>query len=297
MWMRALAVALSLALGLAPPAHAHAVQAIPVADGVTLRVVTEGARTAKPTLVLVPGWSFTADIWRDQMRAFATDRQVVSFDPRSQGASTKTAVGDTPEQRAADLEALLTRLDLKSIVLVGWSQGGQDVAAYVNRYGTARLKGAVIVDTAISPGAPAMAKAPEATAAAFGRYAIYAQAPHDFIEGMIGAIITRPLPAAERAKIIAASEQTPPAIGLAMLVADMFGTDRTAAIAKFTCPTLVIASATSPELAGQKAMAARMPNARFVAIPDAAHTVFVDQPDRFEMALRGFLAEVDRRAG
>lgn len=262
---------------------------IDVGGGVQLRVVSAGAPTAKPALVLVPGWGATADIWNDQIEAFATDRLVVSLDPRSQGASTKTPQGDTPEQRARDLQAVITRLDLKDVVLVGWSQGAQDVAAYVGFAGTARLKGIVLVDTAISGGSADIARQPEAAAQQFRYLAVYAAHQHEYLEGMFGAIISRPLPPADLQKIIAAAEMTPPAIGVAQLVADMFGVDRTPTLAKFDRPTLVIASPTSSELQAQKDMAAKLPKGRFVAIDGAQHAVFIDQPKAFETLVRTFM--------
>ena len=75
-------------------------------------------------------------IWRDQIRLFASDGRVLAIDPRSQGDSTKTDEGDTPEQRARDYRALLSSVHAGPMVLVGWSQGVQDVAAYVDQFGT-----------------------------------------------------------------------------------------------------------------------------------------------------------------
>ena len=295
---------LALGLILALTSWASTVQAavppgdrsIDVGGGVQIHVVVAGAPSARAPMVLIPGWTMTTDIWREQIAAFSGDRQVIALDPRSQGASTKTAVGDTPEQRAADLEAVLTRLDVHGLVLVGWSQGGQDVAAYVGKVGTARLKGIVIVDTAVSAGAAAIGAAPVGAAETFGRLAIYAEQPRAYLAGMMGFIISRPLPPAEMDRIVTASTQTPPAIGTAMLVADEFGVDRTPTLARFDRPTLVIAAATSGELDAQKAMAARMPQGRIEVVANAAHAVFIDQPERFDALLRGFLAEVDKSA-
>ncbi len=281
---------------LASGARAAAVdRTVEVGGGVQIHVVVAGAPSSRAPLVLIPGWTMTTEIWREQIAAFSVDRQVIALDPRSQGASTKTAVGDTPEQRAADLEAVLAKLDLHDLVLVGWSQGGQDVAAYVGRFGTARLKGIVIVDTAVSTGAAAIAKAPDAAAGTFGRMAIYAEQPRAYLAGMMRFIISRPLPAAEMDRIVAASTATPPAIGTAMLVADEFGVDRTPTLAKFDRPTLVIAAATSDELDAQKAMAARIPQGRIEVVAGAAHAVFIDQPERFDALLRGFLAQVETK--
>jgi microsomal epoxide hydrolase len=291
MTLRSCIPALALALGLAAAAHAAPLaRRVDVGGGVQLSVLSEGMASAKPALVLIPGWRITKDVWRPHLQRFAKDRQVVTFDPRSQGESTLTATGDTPEQRAQDLQALLNALALKSIVLVGWSQGDQDVAAYVRQFGTARLAGVVLVDAPISSGAAAVAADPAAAAQLLRMLTLYGRAPRDYTEGMLSAIISRPLPRAEIEAILDAAMKTPEAIGTAMLVSDLLGPDRTDAIGKLDKPTLVIAAGRSPELEAQRAMAGKLPNGRFEVMADASHAVFIDQPERFDAALERFLA-------
>jgi microsomal epoxide hydrolase len=86
--------------------------------------------------------------------------------------------------------------------------------------------------------------------------------------------------------------KTPPDVGVAMLIADMFGVNRTPAVKKINCPTLIIASAKSDELNRQQAIAAEIRGVRFEKVEDAAHAVFVDQPDRFDELLRIFVAKL-----
>ena len=265
---------------------------VDVGGGVSLRATVSGPASAKPALVLITGWTVTQEVWRPHADAFSRDRQVVTFDPRSQGRSTLTAEGDTPEQRARDLQALLDALGLKSVVLVGWSQGAQDVAAYVNAFGTGRLAGVVLVDAPISAGAAGIKAAPDDAAQLLSMLAIYQRAPRAYTEGMLAAIISRKLPPTDLKAIVDEAMRTPTAIGAAMLVSDLLGPDRTGAIAKLDRPTLVIAAGRSPELTAQKAMAERLPNGRFEVVADASHAVFIDQPERFDALLRDFLASL-----
>jgi microsomal epoxide hydrolase len=106
---------------------------------------------------------------------------------------------------------------------------------------------------------------------------------------MLGFIIRKPQPKGFIDGLIDRSLRTPPAIGEAMLVADFYGVDRTPALKKLDCPTLIIASGYSPELEAQKAMAAALPRARFEAVEGAGHTIMVDDPGRFDALLGGFL--------
>ena len=52
--------------------------------------------------------------------------------------------------RAQDLHRLLEQLDARRPVLIGWSQGVQDLAAYIERYGTHDLAGLVLVDATVA---------------------------------------------------------------------------------------------------------------------------------------------------
>src|SRR5262249_12996842 len=116
-------------------------QKVDIGGNVSLRVIEAGKSDARPVLVLIPGWGTGPDIWRRQIETFAKTNRAVAFDPRSEGESTKATSGNTPETRAQDLHALLQRLGLRHPVLIGWSQGVQDVAAYVEQYGTKDLAG------------------------------------------------------------------------------------------------------------------------------------------------------------
>ena len=263
---------------------------IDVGGGVSLAAIAEGRASDKPAVVLVTGWRVTKDVWRPHMAALAKDRLVIAFDPRTQGGSTITAEGVTPEQRARDLSALLDAYGVRSAVLVAWSQGVQDLAAFVRQEGTGRLAGAVLVDAPISRGSASVKTSPEATILLLDRIALSQRAPRPYMEGMMGAIISRPMPPAQLTAIVDEAMKTPPALGAAMLVSDLLGPDRTDAIAKLDRPALVIAAGRSPELDAQRDMAARLPKGRFEVVPDAAHAVFIDQPERFDALLAEFLA-------
>jgi len=68
--------------------------------------------------------------------------------------------------------------------------------------------------------------------------------------------------------------------------------NRTSALKKIDCPTVIIASAKSFEFSRQQAAANQIPHARFEKVDDSAHAVFLDQPDRFDELLKGFLANL-----
>jgi pimeloyl-ACP methyl ester carboxylesterase len=267
-------------------------QKMDVGGNVSLRVIEAGKPGAGPVLAFIPGWSTGADIWRHQIETFAKTNRVIAFDPRSEGESTKTTSGNTPETRAQDLHALLERLRVQRPILIGWSQGVQDVAAYVERYGTKDLAGIVLVDAAVSDGADGLAARPQESAAQFKMFAVYQANQREYLGGMMRAIISKPQSDGTIERLVNTGMKTPADVGVAMLIADMFGTNRTAALKKIDCPTLIIASAKSDELARQHATADQIPHARFEEIEDAAHAVFLDQPERFTELLTSFVAKL-----
>ena len=286
------AICLSVVSGHAQSNPGSKGRMVEVAAGVSLLVVEAGKPGDGPALVFIPGWSAGADIWQRQIDIFSKTNRVIAFDPRSQGESTKTTTGNTPETRAQDLHTLLERVGVRRAVFIGWSQGVQDVAAYVERYGTKDLASIVLVDAAVSDGADAITARPQETAAQFKMFAVYQAHQPEFLRGMFGAIISKPQPEGAIDRLVSTGMKTPPDIGLAMLVADMFGVNRTTALAKIDCPTLIIASAKSDELSRQQAMAGQIRGARIEKVEDGAHAVFLDQPNRFEELVAKFIADL-----
>jgi non-heme chloroperoxidase len=281
----------------APAAAAPRERFVDTAPGVRIRVVEFQPPTARPTVVLVPGWLATAEIWAGTAAALGPGQGVIAIDPRSQGESSKVTQNNTPEARAGDLRAIIAQLGLKDVVLVGWSQGVQDVAAYVAGHGPDGVAGVVLVDAAVSRGARGIPADPEAAASVLGLLSIYVRAPEAYAQGMMAAISKAPSTAEQRAARVAAAMKTPTSIGAAMLVADMYGADRSDAFKAYDKPVLVIAAAASEERAAQAALATSVKRGKLVVVENAGHAVFLDQPRAFNAALRTFLDGLAAPAG
>jgi len=141
-------------------------------------------------------------------------------------------------------------------------------------------------------GAEGIVARPQETAAQFKMFPVYQAHQEEYLRGMMGAIISKPQPEGAIDRLVATGMKTPSTNGTAMLVADLFGVNRTAALKKIDCPTLIIASAKSDELARQQAGAAEISHARLEEVEDAAHAVFVDQPARFSELLEKFVKDL-----
>ena len=99
-----------------------------------------------PTVVFSHGWPLNADAWDAQMLFLGQQGyRVVAHDRRGHGRSEQTWSGNDYDTFADDLAALLDKLDLKDVTLVGHSMGGGEVTRYIGRHGNKRVKRAVLI--------------------------------------------------------------------------------------------------------------------------------------------------------
>ena len=101
--------------------------------------------TGQP-MVFSHGWPLTADDWDGQMLFFGQHGyRVIAHDRRGHGRSTQTWDGNDMNTYADDLAALTEKLELKNAIHVGHSTGGGEVARYLGRHGTKRVKKTLLV--------------------------------------------------------------------------------------------------------------------------------------------------------
>ena len=99
-----------------------------------------------PPVVFSHGWPLSADSWEAQMFFLAAGGyRCIAHDRRGHGRSSQPWNGNDMDTFADDLSELIETLDLKDVVLVGFSMGGGEVARYIGRYGTKRLSKAVLI--------------------------------------------------------------------------------------------------------------------------------------------------------
>ncbi|WP_105104328.1 alpha/beta fold hydrolase [Microbulbifer pacificus] len=104
-----------------------------------------------PVVVFSHGWPLSSDSWESQMLFLAArGYRVVAHDRRGHGRSSQPWEGNDMDHYADDLSAVIEALDLEEVTLVGFSTGGGEVARYIGRYGTGRVKKAALI-AAVTP--------------------------------------------------------------------------------------------------------------------------------------------------
>ncbi len=147
------------AFGAAATATALSTIATPAKAATTANPSNEGARTMGSkiitrdgveiyykdwgkgqTVILSHGWPLSADSWEAQAFHLANNGfRVITHDRRGHGRSSQPWDGNDMDHYADDLSDLIEQLDLKEIILIGFSTGGGEISRYIGRHGTGRV--------------------------------------------------------------------------------------------------------------------------------------------------------------
>jgi pimeloyl-ACP methyl ester carboxylesterase len=96
-------------------------------------------------VVLIHGWPLSRRSWEAQVPALVeAGHRVIAYDRRGFGQSSQPWEGYDYDTFTADLDALLSHLDVRDATLVGFSMGGGEVVRYLGTRGTERVAQAVL---------------------------------------------------------------------------------------------------------------------------------------------------------
>ena len=99
-------------------------------------------------VVLIHGWPLSGASWEKQTATLlGAGHRVITYDRRGFGRSSRPAVGYNYDTFAADLDTVLSTLNLADVSLVGFSMGTGEVTRYIGKYGTRRVRKAVLIGT------------------------------------------------------------------------------------------------------------------------------------------------------
>ncbi|HET8927869.1 MAG TPA: alpha/beta hydrolase [Microbacterium sp.] len=259
---------------------------------VDLRVLRAGS--GRP-LLLLPGWTCSADFFVHQLTGLADGFDVVAIDPRGHGGSSKPLTGNTFAQRGDDLARLIDALGLDDVTLLGWSFGVFDVLSHLRHHGTGKVSRVVLVDE--TPKVPA----DPANPTEWGEAPLSDDGIVAFFRAMIDtrvdfwtsyAVYMLGLPeetGAEHpdvARIVELGMQTPEHVAITT-AADGLTSDYSADAARISTevPTLFVARDDWADDA-RRWVSANMPDAEFATMP--FHMGFVTHPAQFNELIAEF---------
>ena len=119
-------------------------QVVPAKDGVPIHYAVQGK--GEPALVFVHCWSCDRNLWQNQVTVFAKNHQVVTIDLPGHGESGQGRKVWSIENYADDVNTVITKLNLKRVIMVGSSMGGP-IILEATRRSPERVVAIVPVDT------------------------------------------------------------------------------------------------------------------------------------------------------
>ena len=119
-------------------------EVVPAKDGVPIHYNVQGK--GEPALVFIHCWSCDRHLWDNQVPVFAKNHTVVTLDLPGHGESGQGRKNWSVESFADDVNTVITKLNLKRVVLIGSSMGGP-IALEAARRMPGRVVAIVPVDT------------------------------------------------------------------------------------------------------------------------------------------------------
>jgi len=261
--------------------------------GIEMHALVAGAG---PALLLLHGFTGSAETWRPFLPALARRHRVIAPNLIGHGrtASPDDAARYRMDECVADLLALLDRLGVEEFAVLGYSMGGR-VALHLALAVPERVR-ALVLESA-SPGITdpeeraERARSDEALAELIEREGIAA-----FVERWESQLLfasQRSLPAEVRERLRAERLGQRPR-GLANSLRGMGAGAMEPVwerLGELRLPALVLAGELDAKyVAIARAMGERLPQARVAIVPGTGHAVHLEQPARFLELVTAFLA-------
>lgn len=241
------------------------------------------------TIVFIPGWTMTADVWREQIPYFTSRGfRVIAFDPRSQGLTTKTESGNTYQQQAADLHAFLNVLKIDHSYLVAWNSAVNMLLEYITSPETYKPEmmvfaggGPALLKEGDYPGLMTMQQVRKL-------WLSFQEDRAKATEQMVRGMFKEKQLESVYTELKEGSVKMPMGAALSLLLDSATG-DRRPALLHVAVPTLIIT--TSENQAVGEYMKSKAPRSRLEVIEGAGDAMFLDKPQTFNQLLESFFGE------
>ncbi|WP_431803880.1 alpha/beta fold hydrolase [Halobacillus andaensis] len=249
----------------------------------------EGEGVGQP-VIFIHGVMMSSQFFQNQYPYFKEKYRTIMFDLRGHGKSSKVEYGHTVANYARDLKLLIENLDLKDVILVGWSMGAFVVWDYINQFGTNNVKAVTVVDQSPSD---YLWEGWEYGAFTFEAIKEVMQAiqedqesfNREFIYGMF-----KEKPADEVHKWILDEMMKVPASIASTIVFNQTAVDYRETLSNVDIPTLICFGRDDkffPVAAGEY-IQKRIPGSKLVPFEKSSHCLFLEEPDKFNKELDHF---------
>jgi pimeloyl-ACP methyl ester carboxylesterase len=244
------------------------------------------------------GWAVGGGMWEYQTAPLSRQGpRCIALDRRGCGRSEQPGHGYDFDTFADDLAAVIERLDLRGVTLVGHSMGAGEIARYLSRHGAGRIARVALV----SPTTPFVLKTadnPDGVERSFFDDMIAAlndDRPH-YLAASVPAFFGFGLPG-----VAVSPEIQAWAVGLALqaspkatidMVRAMSETDFRTDLRAFTMPTLIVhgdSDAGAPVERTGRRTAEAIPGSTLTVYPNASHGPFYTHRDRLNADLLAFI--------
>jgi 3-oxoadipate enol-lactonase len=233
-------------------------------------------------LILSHSLACSTRMWDPQVTALKDRYCMLNYDMRGHGKSAAPAGPYTLDMLADDVLGLMKHLGIERAKYIGLSIGGM-IGQHLALKEPKRFEKMVLADTGHT-------QPPEAIKQWEERIRIaQSQGMKPLVPGTMERWFTpafRDKPEARKIADIVASTPVAGYVGCGQAIMKL---NTTARLQDIKLPVLAITGESDAAAAGTKYIGEHIPGAKFVAIAQAAHIANIEQPERFNQALRDFL--------
>lgn len=259
-------------------------------DGVKISFAQQGK--GKPALIFVHGWGNNTSVWDAQISHFSEKYRVIAVDLPGFGESGYNRTNWTMASFGEDVAAVIKKLNLKQVVLVGFSMGGP-VIIETAKTSPENLIGLVLVDILQDV---EMKYPPDMIAGVDSLMMDLVTNPTNEKAVAGGFYKKNPEASFKRVLSMLSANKNTSRIGWKESLDDFFrwsNEDCIESLKKVRVPIISINSDMEPT--NVEAFEKYVPSYRLKVIPDAAHLVMWDNPEEFnrllEQSIQEFLNE------
>lgn len=255
---------------------------------------TDKGQDGAPVLLFIHGFPFNKSMWKNQVAAFSNSHRVVAYDVRGHGNSEPGADNFSIELFVHDLNFVMDALDIETATLCGLSMGGYIALKAVINY-PERFHALVLCDTNCTADTPEV-KEKRLNAIE----SIKQNGVEGFADGLIENLLASQTLVTKNEVVAAVREMivsTSPDSLFQTLIAFTKRFETCGKLPEIKIPTLIIVGKediiTPPEAA--QFMQEQIPGSSLSIIEHAGHLSNLENPDRFNDELKGFLASITNK--